>query len=113
MKPYWKRRWVKALRSGNYLQGSSTLRRQIPGERPRFCCLGVLCDIGVKAPWEPFEIVLNVYTFKGNQNFAAVLAQPILAQFGLSSTEQASLAALNDEEGMSFLEIADWIEEHL
>jgi hypothetical protein len=40
MNPEVKARWVAALRSGEYLQGTSTLRI---GDQ--FCCLGVLCDI--------------------------------------------------------------------
>lgn len=33
--------WVKALRSGDYKQGTGTLRDQ----NNNFCCLGVLCNI--------------------------------------------------------------------
>lgn len=41
-----KKLWVKALRSGKYKQGIGQLRRD-NGE-PKFCCLGVLCDIHAK-----------------------------------------------------------------
>ena len=35
-----KRKWIAALRSGEYKQGKGYLRK---GDR--FCCLGVLCDL--------------------------------------------------------------------
>lgn len=36
--------WVAALRSGEYEQGTEYLSRD-----GKFCCLGVLCDLAVKA----------------------------------------------------------------
>jgi hypothetical protein len=39
------KRWVTALRSGKYQQGQSHLRSKFIGGPDRFCCLGVLCDI--------------------------------------------------------------------
>lgn len=38
-----KQKWLTALRSGDYLQGSNRLRL---GDK--FCCLGVLCDLHAK-----------------------------------------------------------------
>jgi hypothetical protein len=53
--------WVDALRSGEYEQGSGALATYrefdnakgeygdwVPLDKPRFCCLGVLCDIAEK-----------------------------------------------------------------
>src|SRR5580692_6183029 len=39
------RKWVRALRSGKYQQGRSKLHNL----ENQFCCLGVLCDLAVKA----------------------------------------------------------------
>src|SRR5689334_11788613 len=39
-----KDQWVAALRSGEYEQGKGTLQ-----EDGKFCCLGVLCELAVKA----------------------------------------------------------------
>jgi hypothetical protein len=37
---------VRALRSGDYTQGSGALRRRVVGEEKfSFCCEGVMCDI--------------------------------------------------------------------
>lgn len=42
------RLWVAALRSGKFQQGQSALKRQYPGDRvPRYCCLGVACEIAM------------------------------------------------------------------
>ena len=45
MKPEIQAEWVAALRSGEYKQGTGVLR----SEANEFCCLGVLCDLAVKA----------------------------------------------------------------
>lgn len=44
MDPKVKTRWVKALRSGKYRQGSRTLREDTQ-TGPRYCCLGVLLEV--------------------------------------------------------------------
>jgi len=45
-----KAQWVKDLRSGDYEQGSTTLRRAgTEGGQDQFCCLGVLCEQAVRA----------------------------------------------------------------
>lgn len=44
-----KQRWIDALRSGQYQQGTGCLR----DAQDRFCCLGVLCDLYVKENAEP------------------------------------------------------------
>lgn len=41
-----KNKWVKALRSGKYKQGTEALKITHDGDgEAAFCCLGVLCDI--------------------------------------------------------------------
>lgn len=43
------RKWIAALRSGEYLQGRGTLRRG-----SQYCCLGVLCKVaGIPAELSP------------------------------------------------------------
>jgi hypothetical protein len=44
MNPEIRARWCAALRSGNYRQGQKMLRA---GDS--YCCLGVLCDLAVRA----------------------------------------------------------------
>ena len=42
------RLWVKALRSGDYLQGDGQLHRTDTEPDESFCCLGVACDIAAQ-----------------------------------------------------------------
>jgi hypothetical protein len=42
-------RWLKALRSGQYKQGKEWLHHKNEKGQDRYCCLGVLCDLAVKA----------------------------------------------------------------
>lgn len=42
-----KKRWLEALRSGEYKQGRGHLRQYERGEHT-YCCLGVLCDLYVQ-----------------------------------------------------------------
>lgn len=46
MDPNIKAQWVAALRSGEYKQGKYVLHNV---DENTFCCLGVLCDLAVKA----------------------------------------------------------------
>lgn len=43
-----KREWIKALRSGEYVQTTGLLVR-VEKEGDSFCCLGVLCELAVQA----------------------------------------------------------------
>lgn len=112
-----KAKWVAALRSGEYEQGTSHLNKD-----DKFCCLGVLCDIYRKetgeGEWQPtgdgyasqFKIQ-NDWESKVTPSIVAgwaglVLKNPVPIEF------RQSLAEMNDE-GKTFAEIADIIEEHL
>lgn len=111
--PEFKGRWVAALRSGNYKQGQGRLRRA----DDTYCCLGVACDVSGRGEWMlsegAYEYVLS--TFK--RSFMAVptvLAEEIGLEISLDAGDpQRVLWRLNDTEGRSFAEIADWIEENL
>ena len=48
MDKMWKKKWVKALRSGKYEQCTGRLHLKGDG----YCCLGVLCDIVGAGRWE-------------------------------------------------------------
>jgi hypothetical protein len=63
MNPEVKAKWVAALRSGQYTQGTCFLKRDVivmgtTDQVTKFCCLGVLCDIaaqsGVNVTWKNF-----------------------------------------------------------
>lgn len=39
------KKWVKALRSGKFKQGTGTLKQFNRRGQPQHCCLGVLCEV--------------------------------------------------------------------
>lgn len=127
-----KQLWVTALRSGDYTQGRRTLRYEDADGNNRWCCLGVLCDLAVKAGiiGEPTRIVkglppdardcdgpwefLDDYDYDG---YRSDLPKRVQEWAGLEEavpTLRGSTAIeLNDHLSMPFPEIADRIEESL
>jgi hypothetical protein len=117
-----KARWVAALRSGRYQQGRSALCTITP-EGKKYCCLGVLCEeLGI--PWKPIGGVLHY----GQQKRSGTLPPEALILAGLGTSDPfvsygdrhaVCLSELNDGlvergekgKGLSFLEIADLIEQ--
>lgn len=115
------REWVAALRSGDYLQGRGRLKTD-----NQYCCLGVLCDIAVKHGVLPQPIVHETPGTDGVHTIAlygagAILMPPgvvnkwadipsALDYFKLNGLHSRDLASMNDN-GKSFAEIADLIEE--
>lgn len=85
--------WLAALRSGQFQQGQGTLHDR---QFNTYCCLGVLekvCHIPASAS--------GVY-----------LNEAAAARVGLSKKTQHRLADKNDS-GMTFAQIADYIETNL
>lgn len=114
--------WTDALRSGDYKQGESFLRKRRTDEDV-FCCLGVLCELAVKegiTPQAERMVVANFYQYadKG-QSAIGRLPDAVKDWAGLAGNGgeftnefhgQLSLAGLNDLESLSFSEIADFID---
>lgn len=108
-------RWVANLRSGNYKQGDTYLKRA----NGTFCCLGVLCDT-MHVEWRLAEhneaYLPSAYGEQGNGN---VLTPEGWHDLGLTEEQHDDLYNMNDGtcawngEPKTFAEIADWIEEHL
>lgn len=90
-------RWVEALRSGEYKQGTGLLcDRDIESSDVKYCCLGVLQHIepSIKVHGlHPEELLDNISFFEHT---------------GIDS-DQRNLAEMNDN-GVEFPEIADYIE---
>lgn len=115
MKPEIRRRWVDALRSGEYKQARNTLRK---GES--FCCLGVLCDLvrdEVEGEWSGDLFAMLESGKQSNVNppqsvvrYAGIRNDDPLVEF---KNKQYCLTALNDTEKLSFAQIADLIEAQL
>lgn len=105
-----KAHWVEGLRSGKYKQGRRRLRTG--NEFNCFCALGVLCDIVNPALW---RLSGGWYAFGLTTPHSSYYSLPdnLATTIGLKSEDQTLVTILNDLEGKSFDEIADWIEDNL
>ncbi len=102
MKTKIKKELLKALRDPKTKQTTHALQRSDGS----MCCLGVLCDIVVDDHW----VLAGEVYYLGDRSAFPSPGQLALA--GLRNGEASHLASMNDE-GKTFLEIADWIEENL
>jgi hypothetical protein len=107
MKPVTREQWIAALRSGEYKQCTGKLYR--PGEEGGYCCLGVL-GVLAGARRVDNEGCLSGLEFDVDDTseiYGAYLPQTIADSVGIYS--QQTLSDMNDK-GMSFEEIADYID---
>lgn len=117
-----KKAWLEALRSGDYTQAKEYLRVS-SDSGDGFCCLGVLCDLHRKmtgqGKWAQVHGVEGPrigYIVAGGDHSTSVLPQEVREWAGLPvntgiDVNGGHLASLNDD-GTSFKEIADIIEQH-
>lgn len=97
--------WVAALRSGEYEQTTETLESD-----GAYCCLGVLCVVA-KIDIPPDANDLD-YNDEGDEQGIYDL-RALRDDCGLGTghdSPQIKLITMNDEDGKTFPEIADWIE---
>ncbi len=104
--------WTAALRSADYKQGVGTLCYN-----GKYCCLGVLGDILTKKPDYQLTWNNNGYHTRLFHSSGAVctylLTGAIAELVGMSEEDQLVLSKMNDEEGKSFAEIANYIDANL
>lgn len=107
-------KWIDALRSGKYIQGRGSLRIKKDDlfPKPRYCCLGVACEI------HPDVKLVNRGTYKiisQNENFTTKIpdGSNIEEDLGLNYSLTKNLMCMNDIQNFSFKEIADFIEENI
>lgn len=120
MDPAIKALWVNALRSGEYQQGYGYLKTVYQGET-RFCCLGVLCDLAIKAgvdvEVEEDSADTYSYTYDGEN---ARLPRSVTEWAGVDNNptvntknQSYALTRVNDNLNYSFAKIANLIERDL
>lgn len=108
LKKAFKKKWIEALRSGKYRQGTRALRSD-----RGFCCLGVACDIIDPNGWVgPIGNDIR-WTDGDKQPRSAYIPYDTAARIGISQVAMGNLASMNDSGGKSFSWIADYIEENL
>ena len=112
MKAELKKKWVDALRSGQYVQGQMRLTKMVTTadnrEERRFCCLGVLCEVmGLKlAPsGEAYALPENI-----GKPLTFQLDEKRLNECGIDGKVQDALIGKNDTDNETFEQIADYIE---
>lgn len=116
MNPEVKAKWLEALRSGNYQKTKAVLKRANIDGSIGYCCLGVLCEISGKGQFS-YDTSLGCFSFTGS--FGAVQSMPpssVCEWAGLQedfSLDVPNLLARMNDDGKSFVEIADWIEQNL
>ena len=103
--PMLKAKWLEALRSGRYLQGVQALH---PSPLT-WCCLGVLCDVLDPTGWDGRRWTDRV-AFATHTSELPILTE---RRLGLPHGITGNLMCMNDEDRMSFAEIADYIEANL
>jgi hypothetical protein len=112
-----KRRWIEALRSGRYQQGTQYLR-----QGDRYCVLGVLCDLYATDAWIAPEDVNDPYWYLDARealpeevvDWAGLPDENpyVLVEMADGNTYPRDLGSLNDT-GHSFRVIAALIEDQL
>ena len=104
MNPDMKKKWVEALRSGKYVQGSGSLR-YTTYSGAKHCCLGVLCEITGYKNSEAYDRFHEV-----GLNDDSI--QTLWRMNDTAQIEELPLPLANRTK-YSFNQIADWIEENL
>lgn len=100
-----KNQWLAALRSGEYKQGMTYLKSKDEFGEECYCCLGVLVDtLGIADEIPAFED-------GGYDQFVTDYGEGRFVL--LSEKTQRCLAGMNDDDGKSFEQIADYIEREI
>ena len=117
-----KNKWLKALRSGEYEQGKGYLCEAGKDGTQKFCCLGVLINetegfdfLPGDPPVEGVGISHDFAVKHAAQNYRTMVYMPsrdFNKRVGLEWGMAEALSDMNDE-GRTFAEIADYIEENL
>jgi hypothetical protein len=115
--------WIKALRSGEYLQGQGALREEfVETDESSYCCLGVLCDLYAKnvedsPTWQSYDASERGRSFGGREAYPPRFVQEWAGlndeegSFASGYGDWSSLAEMNDS-GHTFEEIASVIEKN-
>jgi len=120
LNPLIKRSWMTALRSGKFEQTQNVLCEIDEEGNKSYCCLGVLCEVLKK---KGFNVKLNIDKEKQTAEFVCNgkadegnINSALAKRIGLGEIEdrdkQEIYSEMNDNEGKSFKQIAQYIETH-
>lgn len=110
LEPKFKKKWVKALGSGDYIKTEGVMCK-LGKKHDSFCCLGVAVDITTGFDsFKESDAGDGLYGFSGGQwSTPRCVASD---SWGLSQTDQLVLINANDS-GATFKQIAKWIRKNL
>jgi hypothetical protein len=104
--------WLEALRSGKYSQAFGFLKVNRQGKY-HYCCLGVLLDLVA----DKYHIAeTERVTYPGVREFDgddSRITNNVSKSVGLDIDAAFTLYRMNDDDKLSFSQIADWIEAHV
>ena len=105
MKQSYKNRWIKALRSGQYVKHDNPNFRR---EGDAFDCVGVLLDINLHQGyyWDSSSIVSNCFNIEKTNG-----RKIMWSELGFPNLGQPQ--SVEKKHSLSFNEMADWIESNL
>lgn len=104
-------KWLEALRSGKYLQGTGYLCHQ-----EKYCCLGVLADVAgisrtaMKNHKDSPPLPMMFHFPAGGQAYTIMPPEAYNQLTGRLGSEVHILASINDDQRLTFSEIADLLE---
>jgi hypothetical protein len=113
------KRWIEALKSGKYFQGQGVLHQR-KNAYNLFCCLGLACHLYQEASGDLDVKVNNLggYSYDGDTVYLPPAVRDWLGLNdctgnidGEAGLTVQSLTYINDN-GWTFAEIAEFIEEH-
>jgi hypothetical protein len=100
------RKWIKALKSGDYEQGKKQLYK---ASSDKYCCLGVACKLYAKEKKVNFKELIKIHQVlpgKVQDWLGLEYCNPSM----LKHFEGLSLTVMNDSGKYNFRDIADCIE---
>lgn len=117
MNKKFKAKWIKALLSKRYKQGTEVLHLAAPSG-DKFCCLGVACKVARLPQYNrhmltqrrPVQYMSSPRSYDGD---SSMLPRGFAERVGLSLKVQRRLAGYNDESRWDFARIAAWIKKNL
>ena len=124
MNPEIKAKWIEALNSGNYEQGTGALHN----DRDMYCCLGVLCELARQEgivqilAEKKVDPSLAYASVEESTDFSRINLPDVVREWsGFPARDPQSgwdvvseaLVSLNDGKRLTFPLIAQYIEENL
>ena len=121
-------KWIKALESGRYHQGTYYLKKKSGNKPVEYCCLGVACQLASAAgviprAAEKMDYGEKIFRFGRDRNEESFLPIEVQRWLGVDSCDitvavvdsysnKRTVSSLNDD-GKSFKEIAQYLRKEL